>query len=577
MAATATTDTKKISASARLVLFLFGLLFFGVGLSAGYSFALPDLRVWLASRDYVPVPAKLLSVELERRRGSKSTTYNVRATYRYTFRDQEFTSERVAISNGADNIGDYQQVLYARLNAARQRGGDVTAWVSAVDPRVALLARDMRWGLFGFKSVFFVLFSLVGGGIAVFALRVPALAAAAGPKAIPRQSSGRIVSNTRTAMWFWWGFGVFWNLVSSPGLFFLPRELAKGNRPALLMLLFPAAGIWLLYKAVHTTLQWRRFGALALTLTPYPGDIGGTVAGTVELPERFRAAQLFRVTMTCMRRRTTGSGRNRSTADTALWQDQTRAQANADGRGTQLSFGFTVPAGLPASGAPSNDYVLWTIDLDADLPGVNLDGRFEVPMVPAAAGASATESAPMTAVPEAAPDIPARIVRIFHDSGATVFYYPLFRYPAMSVGLLVFSLIFTVPVVFMFKQLHGNATDVMPWLMIAVFGFFGVLLLIGGLYTLGNTLRVEISPRGLTTVRRIYGFGFARHARLNEVTSVETKIGSQSNSGRRISVRYRLIAHISDGRNITVGNDIPGRALADHLAQRVREACGLRR
>jgi hypothetical protein len=81
MAATATTGRRNVSAQARLGLLLFGLIFLGVSLSAGYFLALPDLRDRLAAREYVPVPAKLLSVELKRHCGSKSTTYSVRAIY----------------------------------------------------------------------------------------------------------------------------------------------------------------------------------------------------------------------------------------------------------------------------------------------------------------------------------------------------------------------------------------------------------------------------------------------------------------------------------------------------------------
>lgn len=556
--------------------FLFGLVFFGIGAAIGYKLVLPDLQDWQAARRYVPVPARLLGVELERHRGSKSTTYRVRATYRYTYGDREFTGNRVGVSRTADNIGGYHQALYARLSAAQRRGGEVTAWVDPVYPRRALLDREMRWGLFAFKSLLAAMFTLVGGGIAVYAWRVPLRSAVVPFEAMPSQPSGRIVSNSRTAMRTWWIFAVAWNLIASPALFFLPNEIAKGNWPVLLILLFPLVGIWLLYKAVHTTLQWRRFGALVLTLAPYPGAVGGAITGTVQLPERFGAAQLFRVTVTCVRRRTSGSGRNRTATETAMWQDETRGRANASGRGTLLSFGFNVPPGLPASGAPSRDYVLWTVDVDADLPGVDLESRFEVPMISAAAATTAQTSALPERTPDATPDIPANIVRMYHDRGATVFYYPLLRYPAMGVGLLLFSLILGAPAVFMFNQLHGSAMDVVLWLMIAAFGLFGLLLFVVALYTIGNTLRVEISPRGLTTVRRIFGFGFSRHAPLDAIQSVETKIGSQSNSSGKINVRYRLVAHSSDGRSITVGNDIPGRALAEHLARLVGEACGLR-
>jgi hypothetical protein len=552
---------------------VFGLIFLGAGLAMGYFLALPDFLEWSAASEYEAVPATILNVELQRHHG-KSTTYNVRASYRYTFRGRQYFGNRVAISDAADNIGDYQQNLYRRLKASKQGGRDVTAWVDPSDPQRALLDREMRWELFVLKSLFAALFVLIGGAVAIFALRAPSAATVA--QAIAPQPSGRIVANTRASMWFWWVFAVLWMAISSPGLFFLPKELAKGNWPALLILLFPAVGIWLLTMAVRSTLQWRRFGPLALTLAPYPGAIGGAIRGTVQLPERFRNAQVFRVTITCIRRHTSGSGRNRSTSDTALWQDETRAQADASGRGTQLSFGFTVPANLPPSGTPSNDYVFWAIDVDADLPGVDLDTRFDVPMEPCAPGSSSAMNIPAAAEPSAVPDVPARIVRIFQERDAKVFYYPLFRYPAMSIGLLVFGAIFFAPVVFMFKQLHGGVMDAMLWFMMAVFGLIGVLMFLGGLVSLGNTLRVEISSRGLTTVRRVYGFGFSRYAPLEAIKSVETKIGSQSNSGGKINVRYQVIAHIADGRKITVGTDIPGRPLADHLAKRISAACGVR-
>src|SRR5688572_7926229 len=89
----------------RIGLFLFGLVFLGVGLSVGYFFVLSDLRAWLGARDYIPVQAELLHVELKTHHGSKSTTYETKARYRYTVAGQRYTGERVAIGDGADNIG----------------------------------------------------------------------------------------------------------------------------------------------------------------------------------------------------------------------------------------------------------------------------------------------------------------------------------------------------------------------------------------------------------------------------------------------------------------------------------------
>jgi hypothetical protein len=43
---------------------------------------------------------------------------------------------------------------------------------------------------------------------------------------------------------------------------------------ALIRLLFPLVGIWLIACAIRRTREWRRFGAAPVTLDPVPGSIG---------------------------------------------------------------------------------------------------------------------------------------------------------------------------------------------------------------------------------------------------------------------------------------------------------------
>lgn len=572
----ATTDKKKNTISSRIAGVVFGLLFFSAGAAVAYFLVLPDLHDWISARNFISVPAQLNSVTLHQHSSSDGgPTYSVSASYTYTFNGQSFTGTRVGISTGADNIGGYQRQMYKRLKP-RERG-EVAAWVDPSDPRRSLLDREMRWGLFAFKSVFATLFMLVGGAVAFFSARASQRSDTPATAPVVQQPSGRITSNTRSAMRLYWFMAIFWNLVSTPGLFVLPRELAKGNWPALLILIFALVGLWLLYKAVHATLQWRRFGAIALTLSPYPGSIGGGIRATVDLPERLPASQPIRVTMTCVHRRTTGSGKNRRTSEKALWQSETTAQSYAAGRGMQLTFSFNVPADLPPSGTRSDDYHAWTIDLSADIPGVDLDSRFEVPMMQVASSAATVTTTAAPTSSTTPPEIPANLVRVQNERGATVFYYPLFRQVGMAIGLLFFGAIFFVPVVLMIKSLHGSLMDAVLWVMIALFTLIGAFLVLLGLYELGNTLHVEISPRGLRTLRRVYGFPFARNVPLSDITAIETKIGTQSNSAGKINVRYNLLAHTAGGGKITVGDNIPGPALAEHLAQLVRKACGLQR
>jgi hypothetical protein len=561
----------------RIGLFLFGLVFLGAGLAMGYFFVFADVSAAIAARGYVPVQAELLHVELKRHQGDKSTTYETKARYQYTYEGRTFTSQRVGIGEGADNIGSYQQELYRKLNTAKQRRMNVTAWVNPRDANEAVLDRDMRWGLFALKGMFFLVFTAVGFGIAVFAIRATAETPAPVDKpwlANPAWRDGRITSGSRAGVIGMWAMAILWNAISAPLAFIMPAELAKENWLALIGFLFPLAGAWLLYVAIHKTLQWRRFGALVLTMQPFPGAVGGQVGGAVELPERFRPGQRFRVSLTCVHRRVSGN-RDRDVSESAIWQNEIMAPVEMSGRGSRVGFRFSVPANLPPTGAPSDDYHYWTVHLQAELDGVDLDHTFDVPLAPAAESAStSTTTTPITPA-AAAPEIPANIVRIERRAGATVFYYPLFRYPSLGIGLVLFSLIFGGSAVFLFSEAKG-LTGILAGFMGVVFAAAAASLLLFGLYCLGNTLRVEVSPRGLTTIRRVFGVGFTTHVPLDEISGIEPKIGSQSKSGAKFSVRYALHALRYAGRRVAVGDDIPGQPLADHLATLLREACGIR-
>ncbi|MGB0514336.1 MAG: DUF3592 domain-containing protein, partial [Wenzhouxiangellaceae bacterium] len=127
------------------------------------GFAFNSVFKWWDARDWQPVPATVLEANLDVSQGTDSSTYRVEARYRYRFNDRILESDRVDFHSGADNIGDYHRQMYRRLNAARQSGEPVTAWVDPDDPSSAVLRRELRWGLLGFM----MLFPLIFGGVAV--------------------------------------------------------------------------------------------------------------------------------------------------------------------------------------------------------------------------------------------------------------------------------------------------------------------------------------------------------------------------------------------------------------------------
>jgi hypothetical protein len=141
--------------------------------------------------------------------------------------------------------------------------------------------------------------------------------------------------------------------------------------------LFPLAGFWLLSVAIRKTLQVRRFGEVELRMDPLPGSLGGEVGGVLEVPVSFRPGDVFAVTLRCQR----VTRRNNSSNQEVIWQETGRAVAAPGNIGTRLAFRFAVPATLPPSSDDPAGSHQWTVRLTADLPGIDLDHSFVIPVV----------------------------------------------------------------------------------------------------------------------------------------------------------------------------------------------------
>jgi hypothetical protein len=384
-----------------------------------------------------------------------------------------------------------------------------------------------------------------------------------------------IESNSRGTVRLYWFIAVVWNVVSGALVHQLPMMWANQKSIAILAALFPLVGIWLLYHAAVKTLQWRRFGSLKLMLQPSPGVVGHEIAGVVELPERFPSTTDFRITLDCIHRRVSNRGRDRTTWEKTIWQDQVSAQPVSSGRGTRLSFRFRTAPGLPGSEPESDDYRYWRVRLHAELPGADLDHSFTIPMVPGSANTLAS-TLPADVRRASVPTISSRIVRISRQGGAIVLHYPPLRSPGTSLALIVFGAIFLASAGFIYSASGGGIARTFASLMIGAFGLIGLLLLLLGWYTLLNSLTVELSARGITTTRRWLGFAHTRSMLREQASRLESKITSQSRKGDEFRVRYSLYLWPTEGRKLTVGDDIPGRDLVEHLADVIRQALNLK-
>lgn len=361
--------------------------------------AVPTWQDWYAMQSWQHAQAQLLSVS-----GSENKT---EARYQYQVNGVSYQGDRVYVADFNDNIGSYHSKLFAWLDDQQRASEPVDVWVNPVDPAQAVIDRDMRWGLFSLASGFCSVFILVGLLIVyasfpskntASATKRPSLSTlreewkqrrqdpnfkenfldysqsrAAESEHHAKGASESVSWQTRkgwetpnirseakkTAIMIW-GFAILWSAVSSPVLFFLPEELERGNVAALLGLLFPLVGIFLLFKAVKTTLEYRRFGKVLVEMDPFPGAIGGHVGGRIqvlrlEYDQVVDPSSHISVRLECVHSYMSGSGDDRSRRESIKWAEQGQPRTESAGQGVVLSFRFDVPDNLPEADVDQTD------------------------------------------------------------------------------------------------------------------------------------------------------------------------------------------------------------------------------
>jgi len=440
-----------------------------------------------------------------------------------------------------------------------------------------LAARSARlgdWPQAGYGAVFMLVFGGVGfGGIAaVLAGRRRAQEEAAREARNPDApwlwrndwASSRITDGSRTQMWFAWAFAALWNLVSIPSAVIgVQSALREGNRAALLALLFPLVGAGLLVWGVRATLRYRRFGVSRFDLTTLPAPVGHALEGTVRTPAGLRPTDGFKVVLSCIRRVTTGSGRDRSTTEYVLWQDERQEP----GTGTGVPVAFAIPPdAAPCDATQSSDRTLWRLSVSAAVPGIDYAATFEVPVFRTAASDQPRTDEERAVAAESA--VPADYrqphgskIQVSTTRQGTEIFYPRARNPAMAAGVTFFLAILG-------GATWGTIALHAPLIFPVVFGGFWLLLLY---ITLDQWLRVTrvIAGGGSVTVASgWFAPGGGRTLQAGEIADVVTKIGSQAGT----TPFYDISLVTTAGRQIGAGGAIRDKREAEWLAGLIRRA-----
>lgn len=365
-----------------------------------------------------------------------------------------------------------------------------------------------------------------------------------------------------------WAFALFWNAIVMTAGVLGWEEMASqaSEEPAILfVLLFPIVGIGLLVAAVRSTMQWHRFGTSALVLNRLPVSLGRDLDGVLELPSDVRNAEEVLATLRCLR--TTRSGKNTTT--TVVWSDERRhprASMGIGPSGPTLAVRFRVPTDEPETSV-GNDYpsINWELSVSAAVEGVDFSASYPLPVFKTnETPEPGTDEAdkPITERPVRSSGVVERtIVRQRAADGTATWDYPPMRARKAAVFLTGFTIVWSA---IMWLLVSQDA----PGIFVAVFGFFEVLLILGTVDVLLGRVTVTVDRSGMLVKHGVGSFLRTRVVAPSDIARIRVKGGMTVGS----TMYHNIVATLSDGKNVPVGNYLRSRAEAEAIVEEMEEA-----
>jgi hypothetical protein len=620
---------------------LFGLLFAAGGFFIFAETGLPMWQNWQRVQDWRPVNARLLSLS-----GADNET---RARYSYDFAGGSYQATGVWIGEFKDNIGSYHRDMQAYLHRIQINDDFLPVWVNPANPSQAVIDRNMRWGLFALISGFCSIFILVGLAVIYASIRSSAKTASRrrpslwemrktwrqaqqggstnleflefcqqhyaelqAPEANEPEDvapgdwqsrkgweSPRIKSDAGKGVLFFWIFAVVWNAISLPLVFVLPGELDNSNYAALIGLLFPVVGLGLLYKAIKNTLEYRYFGRVVFTMDPYPGGIGGHVGGHIQVRNldyrRAREARRLLVKLECVYSYVSGSGKNRSRRESIKRAEQGQPKIENAIEGVSVSFRFDIPENLPqADVEQSGAYHFWRLGVNADIPGIDLDRSYNIPVFAtggtarnvrhdisarAAAERRQDSDAARLAIASGKFDIEglSRALRLRNEGNRIQLRFPMFRNRFLTLFAALFAGGFGFASYAMADMASGGGFF---GIFITIFGipFFLVALVaaIATVYLPLNNLKVDIESGEVSVLRRLLFIPvYRRHLGRDDIAHLSIKRSGSTGQGVDKIEHFKISAEDRQGRKVTLAEDIDGEDVATHLRDYLAQRIGV--
>lgn len=373
-------------------------------------------------------------------------------------------------------------------------------------------------------------------------------------------SEGRVKGGDPRTNITLWVFTAFWDFISVFVAFnVLPKLLHSGDPKALLVLIFPLAGAVITAFAVRGTLRIQRYGRTAFWCDTVPFCPGARVKGVIHLKLPTATPHGIDLRLSCKRRIVTGSGKNQSVTEMVLWQDEKNIPAQSVMHGltdAEIPVEFTIPPDIYETNDDNpNDRVYWQLRAKADVPGVDFDDNYELPVFRTASSAAAdvrsasfstaASGAAVQAQTESPAPAPASTHVVYRDDGqGPSFYFPPLRNHGQALGIVLFATIWSAVVYFLWSH------DGVPWIFRIVFSMFEIIVGYILLNVVFGSALIRVREGMLQVRSAILGLGSLQQIPFSDVASISLLGQGQVNTSGE--VLYGVSIRKGDGRELKI-------------------------
>ncbi len=524
-----------------------------------------------AMRSWTVTNAFVESAELEYFDGDDTTTYKVRGRYSYEYQGKEYSSERISIHRGADNIGSFHEDVAALLRKHQRQGEPITCYLNPEDPASAILYRNPRFELVAFQNLFVLLFG--GFGFVMISAAIAARPQLKRERELQKQFPDEpwkwkqewldrsIPCGKKTVDRMIDRVAVWCNVVTLPTVGLIPFELAQGNYWSLVGLLYFVVGASLIWFSLKRRRITHRFGIPSFQMASETGVTGGSLAGVIRIPSQLDLKEGCQQRIYCERR--VRSGKNSRTIK--MWEDErtiSRDMLERDPSQTVIPVLFGIPHGASETSSENT----WKLELTVVTDGQKLDFCFEVPVFETPASSPNYEIDESTIEPFLADVDPAQRIKtsasleITTDGdGRTQIVAPMFRTPSVTIPLLVGAVVFSlIPLAIA----DGGESSFAA-------GFVGLLALLLWIGFVNSAFyKSQLSDMGQELIFRGGLFGIGREQRFDKTAITDVKLSTSMKAG---ATMYYTVKIDCDGDLTKVASHVEGRSLAEAVKAQIEQ------